>query len=113
MSFKVIKEFRFEEGEYNVKIIEAAVINYNDGKQAIRIKVENSVKARHNFLIFTNNIFVMEKLIDICYEDVEDGEELDEQSFVGLEVRIGTERRNGYLNIVSIGEVVDFEDVLF
>lgn len=112
MAFK-IKKVGFQEGVYDVRIVEAEIKRFNDGKEAIRIKVENYKKEIHNFLIFTTNYNLMESLLNLVYESWDEYEEFDEQDLVNIEMRIETIRNGSYLNIVRIEGIQDYEEVVF
>lgn len=96
------------EGNYFVEITKAEVINYNDGRQAIKVVVKTREDVFGNFLIFTNNVQLINKLIDVTYENCID-EEIDERDFIGVTMEITTKEKNGYINIVDIKQV-EFED---
>ena len=115
MAFK-IKRTGFEEGIYDVRIVESELKYFNDGKEAIRIKVENSKKQTHNFLIFTTNYYLIESLLNVTFDSWDDDEEFNEQDLVGVEMRIDTVRNGSYLNIINIQpieKVQDYEEFEF
>lgn len=115
MTFK-IKRMGFEEGVYDVRILEAELKHFDDGKEAIRIKVENDKKETHNFLIFTTNYYLIKSLLNLAFDSWNEDEEFNEQDLVGVEMRIDTIRNGSYLNILNIEgmeEIQDYEEFEF
>lgn len=112
MAFK-IKKIGFQEGVYDVRIVEVELKYFNDGKEAIRIKVENDKKETHNFLVFTTNYILIESLLNLAYDSWGEDEEFNEQDLVNIEMRIETVRNGSYLNIVNIEGIQDYSDFEF
>lgn len=98
------------EGIYIVEVTKVGLITYSDGRQALKLTVrtiEDTI-IYGNFLIFVNNIYLVEKLINITYDNPPEGD-IDEQDFVGIYMEITTREKNGYINIVDINPV-EFEE---
>ncbi|MDY6013154.1 hypothetical protein [Clostridium sp.] len=103
MTFKIQENVK--EGTGVVKVVGVELLNYNYGKQALKTMVEYvDSKLYATFLVFTNNHYLINKLIDIAYEIAPD-DEIDEQKFVGIYMEITTKEKNGYMNIVDINPV--------
>lgn len=110
MTFKIQENAK--EGTSVVKILGVELLNYKYGKQALKIMVKYiDSKLYGTFLIFTNNVYLIDKLVKIVYENLPE-EEIDEQKFVGIYMEITTKEKNGYLNIVDI-KSVEFEEEEF
>ena len=102
MTFKIQENVK--EGTGVVKVVGVELLNYNYGK-ALKTMVEYvDSKLYATFLVFTNNHYLINKLIDIAYEIAPD-DEIDEQKFVGIYMEITTKEKNGYMNIVDINPV--------
>lgn len=112
MAFK-IKKVGFEEGLYDVRIVEVELKTFNEGKEAIRIKVENNNKETHNFLVFTTNYLLIQSLLNLAYDSWDEDEEFNEQDLVNIEMRIETVRNGSYLNIVNVEGIQDYADFEF
>lgn len=107
MAFK--RQLNILEGSYIVEITNVELLNYPDNRQALKLKVRTyKDNVYGNFLIFTNNVYLIDRLIDIVY-DKDPGQEIDEQDFVGIYMEITTREKNGYINIVDINPV-EFEE---
>ena len=103
MTFKIQENVK--EGTGVVKVVGVDLLNYNYVKQALKTMVEYvDSKLYATFLVFTNNHYLINKLIDIAYEIAPD-DEIDEQKFVGIYMEITTKEKNGYMNIVDINPV--------
>lgn len=110
MAFK-IKRMGFEEGIYDVRIVESELKLFNDEKQAIRIKVENNKKEAHNFLIFTTNYYLIKSLLNVAFDSWDEDEEFNEQDLVDVEMRIDTIRNGSYLNIINIEPIEQIREL--
>ena len=107
MTFKIQENAK--EGTSVVKILGVELLNYNYGKQALKMMVKYiDSKLYGTFLIFTNNVYLIDKLVKAVYENLPE-DEIDEQKFVGIYMEITTKENNGYLNIVDI-KPVEFEE---
>ena len=102
MAFKRVQAIA--EGNYIVKITGAKVVDYDNGIQGIQLTVITQEGVYGNFLIFTTNIHLIEKLIKITYSECNE-DEVNEQDFVNIEMEIKTKERNGYINIVDIIDI--------
>lgn len=108
MSFKRIAGIL--EGNYIVEVTKVDLITYDDGRQALKLAVRTveGTIIYGNFLIFTNNVYLIDKLINIAYDNPPD-DEVNEEDFVGIYMEITTKEKNGYMNIVDINSV-EFEE---
>lgn len=109
MSFR--RPLRMNEGSYFVEITSVDLVSYSEGKEALKLTVktlEGDI-IYGKFLIFTNNSYIVNKLIDIAYEE-QPNDEIDEQKFVGVLIEIILREKNGYLNIVDISPIEYEED---
>lgn len=96
------------EGRHIVGITNAEVSNYKDGNEAINLTVKTRENVLGKFLIFTNNTYLVDKLIEITYDECLD-DEINEKDFIGVSMEITTKEKNGYMNIVDINPV-EFEE---
>lgn len=107
MSFKRILSIL--EGNHVVKVTGVKLLNYGDERQALKLTVRTIEGGVYgNFLIFTNNVYLIDKLIDITYDDPPN-DEVNEEDFFGIYMEITTKEKNGYMNIVDINPV-EFEE---
>lgn len=107
MSFKRILSIL--EGNHVVKVTGVKLLNYGDERQALKLTVRTIEGGVYgNFLIFTNNVYLVDKLIDITYDNPPD-DEVNEEDFVGIYMEITIKEKNGYMNIVDINPV-EFEE---
>ena len=108
MSFKRIVGIL--EGNYIVEVTKVDLITYDDGRQALKLTVRTieDIIIYGNFLIFTNNVYLIDKLVNIAYDTPPD-DEVNEEDFVGMYMEITTKEKNGYMNIVDINPV-EFEE---
>lgn len=109
MAFKRISGIL--EGNYIIEVTKVGIITYKDGRQALKLTVrtiEGDI-IYGNFLIFTNNVYLMDKLINITYENPPKNE-VNEEEFVGIYMEITTREKNGYMNIVDMNPVELVED---
>ena len=91
------------EGVHDLKIVGVEVVDYKNSGKALKLNVRNEKGIKHTFLIFLNNIFLVNKLIESVYTDVTDNdEEFNEQDFIGITIKADIKETNGYLNIVDI-----------
>ncbi|GAA0860248.1 hypothetical protein GCM10008916_25730 [Clostridium nitritogenes] len=103
MSFKRI--LGILEGNHAVKVTGVKLLNYEDERQALNLTVRTIEGGVYgNFLIFTNNVYLIDKLIDITYDD-QPNDEVNEEDFFGIYMEITTKEKNGYMNIVDINPV--------
>lgn len=107
MSFKRVLSIL--EGNHAVEVTGVRLLNYEDERQALKLAVRTIEGGVYgNFLIFTNNVYLIDKLINIAYDDPPD-DEVNEEDFVGIYMEITTKEKNGYMNIVDINPV-EFEE---
>ncbi|MBK5241689.1 hypothetical protein [Clostridium sp.] len=91
------------EGTWKIMVESANNIKFGNGSEALRIGVTTKDGMTGSFLIFTNNNYLINKLLNCVYYDgVPRQEEIDIQYFVSSMLTITTKENNGYLNIVDI-----------
>lgn len=108
MSFKRIA--CISEGNYIVEITDVNLINFKGDKEALKLTLETyeDNPLSGSFLIFINNTYLIDKLINSVCENTS-VYEVNEKEFIGGFIEITTKVKGGYLNIVDINPV-EFED---
>lgn len=95
----------WKENEWQiVKVIKSELVDYGFNKLAVKLTLVNEEMGRGNFLIFANNTILINELIEITYGYYKQ-HDVDEEDFIGLEMFVWLEERNGYLNITNLASV--------
>ncbi|SCK02039.1 Uncharacterised protein [uncultured Clostridium sp.] len=84
-----------------VKVIDSELVDYGFNKEAVRLTLINENFEKRRFLIFINNSDLINELITITYGYCKSNG-VDEKDFIGLEMLVWLEAKNGYLNITNL-----------
>ena len=99
----LILEETIREGIFKVMVTSANYIGFNNGSGALRLGMRTKEWIGGSFLIFTNNNYLINKLLNCVYEGVvPKQEEIDIQYFVSSMLIITTKENKGFLNIIDI-----------
>lgn len=95
----------WKENEWQiVKVIGAELVDYGFNKLAVKLTLINEEFNKGRFLIFVNNTILINELVAITYGYYKQ-HDVDEKDFIGLEMFVWLEERNGYLNITDVASV--------
>lgn len=85
-----------------VTVTNAELIDLKNNKQAVKLTLVNQELDSRNFLVFTNNTYLINQLLEIAYGSFE-VQSADEKDFIGLEFSVWLQEHNGYLIVKQIG----------